>query len=303
MNRSPGNCSGAWSQFAPALLTAVLIAIPEFTAQAESDSEALEELEAYAERYLTFLSDIEATYFDRAQKLNGRMNIETRKISFDFGDYEPKTIRGPVVEKMGRILTKGKKPVFSFQRPTEFSRHMVIDVHPKSPLVGSLHMTLMLQYEADGTSAIMGWFDILSGSNRQEDLALLRKTMDEVFASQDHDIEPYRKRLCAGDGMEIHRARRKSDCAGLSFQGMPMMAVNEENYQLVTQAFDGFLDAYFKIIERRKDDSFSEIEVIAQQDMRRDYFEYNLKSDIFFKSGYPPFEVWSLVVAPPTLTF
>ena len=164
-------------------------------------------------------------------------------------------------------------------------------------------MTLLLQYEADGSSAIMSWFDVLSGANRDEDLAALKVAMDQVFAEHGADAAPYRARLCGGSGMGIHRTRRKTDCAGLSFQGMPMLEATEENFELVTGAFDRFLDAYFTLIERRRDEPYSNAETAAQQTMRREYFEYNLTSDLFFSSGYPPFEVWSLVVAPPTVSF
>jgi coproporphyrinogen III oxidase len=272
-------------------------------AGAENATVSLEKHEALAERYLDFLSEIDAKYFARAQALNSETKSEIKRFSYDFADYEVKVNRGQVIEKMGRILTEGKKPVLSFQRPTVFSRHIVLDVHPKSPLVGTLHMTLLFQYEADGTSAIMSWFDVLSGANRDADLAALKVAMDEVFAEHGADAAPYRARLCGGAGMDIHRTRRKTDCAGLSFQGMPMLAATEENFELVTAAFDRFLDAYFTLIERRRDEPYSNAETAAQQTMRREYFEYNLTSDLFFSNGYPPFEVWSLVVAPPTVSF
>jgi coproporphyrinogen III oxidase len=272
-------------------------------AGAESAPVSLEQHAALAERYLDFLSTIDAKYFARAEALNNETPSEIKRFSYDFGDYEVKVNRGQVIEKMGRMLTEAKKPVLPFQKPTVFSRHIVLDVHPQSPLLGTLHMTLLLQYEADGTSAIMGWFDVLSSSNRDEDLAALKAAMDQVFAEHDADAAPYRARLCGGSGMAIHRARRKSDCAGLSFQGMPMLEATEENFELVTGAFDRFLDAYFTLIERRRDEPYSNAETAAQQTMRREYFEFNLTSDLFFSNGYPPFEAWSLVVAPPTVSF
>jgi coproporphyrinogen III oxidase len=264
---------------------------------------SLEKHAALAERYLDFLSAIDAKYFARAEALNNGTKSETHEFSYDFGDYAVKVNRGPVIEKMGRMITQAKKPVLPFQKPTVFSRHIVMDVHPKSPLVGTLHMTLLFQYEADGASAIMGWFDVLSGANRDEDLAALKAAMDEVFAEHGADAAPYRTRLCGGSGMDIHRARRKSDCAGLSFQGMPMLEATEANFELVTGAFDRFLDAYFTVLERRRDESYSNAETAAQQAARREYFEFNLTSDLFFSNGYPPFEAWSLVVAPPTVSF
>jgi hypothetical protein len=272
-------------------------------AGAEKAPVSLEQHEALAARYLDFLSDIDAKYFARAEALNDDTPSEIKRFSYDFADYEVKVNRGPVIEKMGRIITESKKPVLSFQKPTVFGRHLVVDVHPQSPLVGTLHMTLLFQYEPDGKSAIMSWFDVLSAANRDADLAALKLAMDEVFAEHGADAAPYRARLCGGSGMAIHRARRKTDCAGLSFQGMPMLEGTEANFELVTGVFDRFLDAYFTLIERRRDEPYSIAETAAQQTMRREYFEYNLTSDLFFSSGYPPFEVWSLVVAPPTVRF
>ena len=293
--------------FRPEILLVVALSLA-CNGRVQAETAALEpasvgEQEAYAERFLEFLADIEQRYFARAQALNGIDDVTIEEFSFNHADYETKTIRGPVVEKMGRLLTNGKKPVFSFQKPTEFSRHMVIDVHPKSPLVGTLHMTILFQYEADGTSALISWFDILSGANRNEDLLALQHTMSTLFAEYDRDIEPFRKRLCGGAGSQIHRARRKSDCAGLSFQGLPMIEMNEDNFSLITKSVDRFLDTYFNIVEKRRDDKFSASDVLAQESMRRDYFQFNLTSDLFFSNGYPPLEVWSLVVAPPVVKF
>lgn len=288
------------------LLFITLLAVFNGQTQAETarqDAVLVRDLEAYAERYLEFLAGLEQRYFARAQALNGIDEVSIEEFSFDHADYETKTIRGPVIEKMGRLLTYGKEPVLSFQKPTVFSRHMVIDVHPRSPIVGTLHMTILFQYEADGTSALMSWFDILSGANRDEDLLALRDAMDTLFAEYDSDIEPYRERLCGKAGSRIHRARRKSDCAGLSFQGMPMIQMNDENFVLITGAVDRFLDTYFDIVEQRMNEEFSESDVLAQDTMRRDYFQFNLTSDLFFSNGYPPLEVWSLVVAPPVVKF
>ncbi len=285
------------------LIIALVAGASGHAASSEETSDLIQEQEVFAERFLAFLSDVDAKHFARAAALNGTTKTETKQFSYDFADYEARVARGPVVEKIGRLLTTGKKPVMSFQKPTVFSRHLIIDVHPKSPFVGTLHMTLLFQYEADGTSAIMSWFDVMSGANRAEDLAVLRQAMDDVFAEHDTDVEPFRQGVCTGEGTDIHRARRKSDYAGLSFQGRPALEMTEENFQLVTDAFERFLDAYFMIVELRKDEPFSTAEVTAQASMRRDYFHYNLTSDLFFSSGYPPFEVWSLIVAPPTVNF
>ena len=279
------------------LLTAVSAA-PTNDTQTLTDDQA-----AFAVRFLDFLSGIDAKYFDRAYELNGHMASETKQFSYDHADYEAKVTRGLVVEKMGRLMTTGKKPVLSFQKPALFSRHFIIDVHPKSPLVGSLHATIMFQYQADGESMISSWFDVLSGANRDDDLATLRQAADQVLGQHRVDSGPFRRRLCSGTDSVIHRSRRKSDCVGLSLQGRSMMTMTEDNFRLVTQAYDRFLDTYFTIIGHRRDEAYSGAEVTMQDTMRRDYFEYNAFADLFFSKGYPPYEVWSLVVAPPTVKF
>ncbi len=287
----------------PVLAVAFVLVTAVHAAPADDTQTLINDQAAFADRFLDFLSGIEAKYFDRAYELNGRTASETKQFSYDHADYEAKVTRGPVVEKMGRLMTTGKKPVLPFQKPTVFSRHFIIDVHPKSPLVGSLHATIMFQYQADGTSAIASWFDVLSGANRDDDLATLRQATDQVLAKHSVDSGPFRQRLCAGTDSNIHRTRRNSACVGLSFQGQPMMTMTEDNFRLVTEAYDRFLDAYFTIIEHRRDEAYSAAEIAAQDTMRRDYFEYNAFSDLFFSKGYPPFEVWSLIVAPPTVKF
>jgi hypothetical protein len=83
------------------------------SALAQTD-ERLEKLPAdqkqLAERMLKFMSDMDKRYFERAYALNGNSQSETKEIPSDYSDYDLKVTRGPVVQKMGRMLAAGKKP-------------------------------------------------------------------------------------------------------------------------------------------------------------------------------------------------
>jgi len=256
---------------------------------------------AFTRRAVAFMDEMDALYFERITQLNGTDEVETLDFPTEYAGHTVRVARGPVVEKAGRMRVVHKKPKADFQGTRLWSRFFSVDVHPKSPRVGMLHAAFTMNYKPDGKSAIGGWVDVLPGASSAADLAVLKQTMDAVFARYDIDPAPHRKMSCEGSPGEGER-RREPACVGGSFYGRDMMAVTEQNFRFMTEAYREFLNAYFDLIEKNRDAPTTSEDLAKQEYMRRNWLE-----DRFFSDPYTgnvvPYEVWALSTLPPMVKF
>jgi coproporphyrinogen III oxidase len=278
------------------------------SALAQTD-ERLEQLPAdqkpLAQRMLQFMSEMDKKYFTRVYALNGNTESESTFIKSDYSDYDIKVTRGTTVEKMGRMLAMGNKASPKNRMPGKliWGRFYSLDAHPKSPLVGMLHATVVLQFFDSGLSFAGGWLGIMPGTRIDADLNELKQTVDRIFAKNNTNPDYYRNLICKGDPKEIDREwRRKPACVGVSFYGRPAFQLTEKNFDLVTETFVGFVDVYMGLVEKHKDSPYTEKDVAAQDNMRREWLLDQLFSDPY-ASKIVPFEAWSLANVPPIIKF
>jgi len=82
-----------------------------------------------------------------------------------------------------------------------------------------------------------------------------------------------------------------------------MMEITEENFLFVTEAYDRFVETFMTIVEKRKDEPYTDADIAAQDAMRRNWFEDQIFADPYAASGITPYEVWSLSFSPPVVKF
>ncbi len=294
------------------MITALVIAlvhiwVPHVNADEKIDGLSDEQM-SFVNRMTAFMSDMDDRIFNRFATLNGGLELETLVASTESSDRDIKVTRGPVVEKAGRTISVTRSRGGRFPTERYFSRRLGFDVHPETPLVGMLHAVIQMHYDKDGTSAIGGWLDILPGATSDEDLAYLKQTMDEVYDKYGIDGEPHRKLVCEGHAEESalsmdNSYRRRPACVGGSFFSNPtMMSVNENTFGFMTEAFERFVEAYLTLIEKRKDDPYTEEDLAAQDAMRLNWLEDRLFSDPF-TTNVTSYEDWSLSTLPPEVKF
>jgi coproporphyrinogen III oxidase len=252
----------------------------------------------------TFVAEMDAKYFARVTDMNGGAVFEDRAEGNEYSDYELRVTRGEVMEKAGRMLSIGKK--LSPGRGDgvlTWGRFYSLDMHPKSPLVGMLHATIVMQQFEDGSAAVGGWLGVMPGTKVDEDLALLKQVTDEYFAERDKNPALYRKLICKGTHETIAEFRRKPACSGVSFYGPPVYRGDAEaSLQFIAGLFDEFVATYMDIVEKRAAEPFTEADVVAQDNMRRQWLIDQLYSDPF-ASKLVPFSAWSFANMPPIVKF
>ena len=293
----------------PAARSVVLTALAcmVFTS-ANAEDERLSRLPAdqqdLAKRMTAFLERMDDKYFARVEALNGSLEFEDLIMSTDNSDYDIRVTRGPVVEKTGRMLSMGKKQDASRgDGVLVWGRFYSLDIHPKTPLVGMLHATIVLQFFEDETMGVGGWLDVMPATRIDEDIEALRALTDGYFAERDADPALYHELMCKGTEDTVFEFRRKPSCAGVSFYGPPVFRQDPaKSYVFVEGLFDLFVDKYLDIVADRADDPYTEADLAAQDEMRKRWLIDQLYSDPY-ASSIVPYQVWWHANVPPVVKF
>lgn len=285
-----------------------LLTVPA-TTHADSRLERLSpEHQVIARRMVAFMEQADRKYFARAQALNGTRlapaGADVLQRETDDSLYDVRVTRGPVVEKLGRMVAEGKKTQPG-RREGElvWSRFYSIDVHPQTPLVGMLHATLVLQFYADGTGFAGGWLGVMNGTRVEQDMAALAGIVDAHFESYGRNPAVYRRLIVKGTEDTVSEFRRRPDPSGVSFYGPPVFPGDvARSYEFIEGLFGKFTDAYLDLIPTRTGVPVTADDVARRDDMRKRWLVDQLYSDPF-ASQLVPFEVWSLANVPPTVRF
>lgn len=281
-----------------------------FASAEPADERRLEALpadqQALAARMAAFTARMDDKYFTRIEDINGGGMDEVMTMESEYSDYDIRVTRGPVIEKAGRMLSMGRKT--SPGRAADngalaWGRFYSLDIHPKTPLVGMLHATIVLQFFEGGGSGVGGWLDVMPGTRIEADIQILHKLVDAHFARHDKDPALYRRLMCKGTEDTVAQYRRQPSCSGVSFYGPPVFRGDtESSYALIEDLFDAFVGAYLDIAEKRADDAYTDADLLAQDQMRKRWLIDQLFSDPF-ASSIVPFETWFMANVPPVIKF
>lgn len=266
---------------------------------AHQPAELTPEQSQLARKMEGLMDEMEKKVFDAAFKLNGTQDIQTKNFNYEAADYVVKVARGSVVEKCGFMRTVVKKEMPPMMPEPLFNRYMQIDLYPKTPLVGMLHIAMNFSYNKDGGNMVGGIMDITPGTIIEEDLNLVKDQMDKLFARHELDIDSFRAPLLK----EHHKDHLKASCVGVSFFKMPFFEIDEKTFTIVKESVETMFDSYLKVLTKRKDQEFSDSDTEAMFDMRRRWLEKQFMWDPFASTGLAPYEVWSFQDLPPAVRF
>jgi len=252
----------------------------------------------------TFLAGMDDKYFGQVAAMNGGAEYEIRNASTEWSKFNLRVTRGDTMEKAGRMLTEGIKTTPGRgSGELRWSRFYSLDLHPKTPLVGMLHATIVMQMYADNSVTTGGWLGVMPGTRIDEDLALLKQVTDAYFARHGKDPALYRRLICKGTDDTVTEFRRKPACSGVSFYGPPVYRDDPEaSIKFIAGLYDEFVAAYMDIARERADDPYTPADIAAQDRMRKSWLVDQLFSDPF-AAKIVPFEIWSFQNVPPVIKF
>lgn len=247
---------------------------------------------------LRFISTTEDRFFAAVSRFNGTAPAETRSFEFEDADYTVTVMRGEVIEKAGFTTSMTKTGIRPFTQDALWSRTVTVNVHPKTPLVGFFHGFVAFQINPDGKSSMGGSMDIVPATRIDEDLSYIKEAVEQVFERHGADLTNYRKVVSSGQRIKNLKAAR----IGVSFYARPFLDITQENFDLVTETFDAFLDAYLLVLEKRQDQPYSPVDLAAQSDMRMRWFEDQMLHDPYALNVIP-YPVRSFANYPPVVTY
>ena len=282
----------------------VIVLVAALTSSADAgrpgyDKDALDaEQAALANNMLQFIDEMDDRHFSLVARLNGYRDVKSTSFQDDHADYEIQVARGDVIEKSGFTTSVTKIGVAPYTEDAIWSRVITINMHPKTPLVGYLHAFVSFQYNTNGTSSIGGWMDIIPTVRVEEDLTYIKESVDRVFEKFGADPGPYRKAVCSGQ----RRKHLGPACVGVSFYAPPFLSITGDNLALVNETFSALFDAYAVVLEKRRDQVYSESDLNAQDAMRRKWLEDQMMYDPYAQNVIPH-EVRSVANYPPTIKY
>ena len=269
---------------------------PVLSAEEEVDLKKYESVLGNGEKFMQKMSDKAVSTY---KKMNSSEKLTEKEFNYENSDYKVRVSRGDVLEKAAALTATIKKAIPPMIPEPLVSRYLQIDIYPKTPLVGMLHVAMTFSVYKSGMTMVGGTMDIAPGTIIKEDLDEISKVMEEVVKRHKGDLEKYRSKLLKGE----HRERLKGAGVGLSFYAQPFLELTQENMNFVKDAVETQFDSYIKLIDKRKNDKYAQSDIDEMFAMRRRWLEKEFFWDKFPSLGITPYEVWSLQDLPPEVRF
>lgn len=271
-------------------------AVAEDSGRDWSISDLTSEQRQMAERMLALTEKRRNDFLDIAEKYNGSRETERLDYDDEKADHTVLVSRGEVLEKAAYYSNFSKQAMPPYVPEAIWDRYYEFDFHSRTPLLGQLHATVYFTYMANGKSAISGYMDYTPGTWIEEDNQYLKKIVDDHCEDYGHDPERFRKMLY----LPYHKDRLKAACVGAAFYAPQLLEINEENFRFVTEANAKFVQGYIDLLDKRKDQPYTEQDLVNQAAMRKRWLEDHLFEDPF-PMYVVPYEVWSFADAPPSV--
>ncbi len=149
-------------------------------------------------------------------------------------------------------------------------------IHPRSPMVPTVHANYRYFEQADGDEWFGGGSDLTPYYLHEEDAVTFHMTLKRACDPHDALFYPRFKQWCDEYFFIRHRSETRG-VGGIFFDYL--RGDRDKHYAFVQSAGNAFLDSYIPIVMKRKDEPWSEHERTWQLLRRGRYVEFNLVYD------------------------
>lgn len=201
--------------------------------------------------------------------------------------------RGDMFEKGGVSTSEvyGKLPElirdrFKVDQGWFYATGISLVIHPESPMVPTVHANFRYfeLYEKEGGQPVDAWFgggaDLTPYYVWDEDVVHFHKTLKDACDEHDEELYPDFKNKCDTYFYNTHREEARG-VGGLFFDYLRDESGNSLSFwfKFVKSLGKSFLSAYIPIVERRKEETYTEQQRYFQEIRRGRYVEFNLIHD------------------------
>ena len=215
--------------------------------------------------------------WNRPEGGGGRTRVIENGAVFEKGGVNISAVHGP--------LPKSMQQYFGVDDVDFFACGLSLVIHPKSPMVPTVHANWRYFEMYDKTGAIIDqWFgggkDLTPYYLFEEDAAHFHAICKRACDAHDLEFYPKYKKKCDEYFWNGHRNEARG-VGGLFFDYCKATEEKtmEDWHSFVTEVGDSFLEAYLPIVEKRKDLQYSQTERDWQEIRRGRYVEFNLVHD------------------------
>ncbi|WP_036381233.1 oxygen-dependent coproporphyrinogen oxidase [Muricauda sp. MAR_2010_75] len=215
--------------------------------------------------------------WEREEGGGGRTRVIENGSVFEKGGVNISKVHGP--------LPKSMQNYFGVEDVDFFACGLSLVIHPKSPMVPTVHANWRYfeMYDKDG-NIVDQWFgggqDLTPYYLFEEDASHFHTICKKACDAHNTIFYPSYKKKCDEYFWNAHRNEARG-IGGLFFDYCKKTAETsmEDWYNFVTEVGDSFLDAYAPIVEKRKDLPYSQEQRDWQEIRRGRYVEFNLVHD------------------------
>ncbi len=224
-----------------------------------------------ADRRATFRED----KWQRAEGGGGRTRVLTDGAAFEQAGVNFSSVGG---EQLPPAATAHRPELAG---STWTAQGVSLVVHPQNPYVPTTHLNVRF-FEAKKPNGESAWwfgggFDLTPFYPFDEDVVHWHRVAHDLCAPFGDDVYAKYKKWCDEYFYLKHRGETRG-VGGLFFDDLHAWEF-ERCFAFQRAVGDGFLDAYFPIVEKRKDTPFGEREREFQLYRRGRYVEFNLVYD------------------------
>ena len=215
--------------------------------------------------------------WNRPEGGGGRTRVIENGGIFEKGGVNISAVHGP--------LPKSMQQYFGVDDVDFFACGLSLVIHPKSPMIPTVHANWRYFEMYDKTGAIVDqWFgggqDLTPYYLFEEDAAHFHAICKRACDAHDTEFYPKYKKKCDEYFWNGHRNEARG-VGGLFFDYCKATEEKtmEDWHSFVAEVGNSFLEAYLPIVEKRKDLQYSQTERDWQEIRRGRYVEFNLVHD------------------------
>lgn len=215
--------------------------------------------------------------WDRPEGGGGRTRVLENGNVFEKGGVNISAVHGKLPDTMQKMFGVGEADFFACG--------LSLVIHPKSPMVPTVHANWRYFEMYDGQGQIMQqWFgggqDLTPYYLFEEDAAHFHRVCKTACDKHDPEFYPKYKKQCDDYFRNTHRNEARG-VGGLFFDYLKATDARsmEDWYDFVTEVGNSFLEAYTPIVERRMHLPYTPEQRKWQEIRRGRYVEFNLVHD------------------------
>jgi len=215
---------------------------------------------------------------------------------FEKAGVNVSVVRGTLSPAAAKAMRSRGKETGSGEEPPFFAAGISLVIHPKNPMAPTVHLNYRYFEVIDDSGKTSWWFgggsDLTPSYLREEDAIEFHSDLKAVCDKHDPEYFGKFKKWCDEYFYNPHRKESRG-VGGIFFDDLDQRPANadpklddrEAIFAFSSDCLTSFLPTYLKIMQRRKDEPFTEKQKEWQALRRGRYVEFNLVYDRGTKFG------------------